>query len=116
MRAKEFINEAARGFTQRKSDTMVATYAFPTMPSNNPYLAYRFGLAMANHDIKYEAGPVDEYAVISAYTQGEEEIIEKAVKKTGHRRVTVADPGSKEPDSTNKQSPVSNPRRNRYGV
>jgi hypothetical protein len=116
MRAKEFIVEAAREFPDRKSDTMVATYAFPDMPSNNPYKAYRFGLAMANHEIKHEEGPADEYAIISAYSQGEEEIIKQAVKKTGNKAITIAKSGSKEPKSTNTQSPVAAPKKNRYGV
>jgi hypothetical protein len=116
MRAKEFINEAARGFSQRKSDTMVATYAFPGLPSNNPYKAYRFAMAMANHKIKDDAGPTDEYAVISAYTAGEEEIINAAAKQTGEKKITVSKPGSREPKSTNTQSPVAKPKKNRYGV
>jgi hypothetical protein len=116
MRAKEFIIEAAKGFSNRKSDPMVATYAFPDLPSNNAYKAYRFAMAMANHEIKDAAGPTDEYAVISAYTEGEEEIINAAVAQTGVRKVVVSNKGSKEPDSTQKQSPVAKPKRNRYGV
>jgi hypothetical protein len=116
MRAREFVTEAARGFSDRKSAVMVNTLAFPDMPSNNPYLAYRFAMAMANHEIKNEKGPADEYAVISAYTQGEEEIIKAAMKKTGERAVQVADTGSLEPDSTNVQSPVARLGKNRFGV
>jgi hypothetical protein len=116
MRAREFLPEAAQGFSDRKSATMVKTLAFPDMPSNNPYRAYRFAMAMANHDIKNEVGPADEYAVISAYTEGEEEIIAAAVKKTGERHVTVADRGSREPDSTNIASPVARIKKNRFGV
>jgi hypothetical protein len=116
MRAKEFIHESAKGFSPRKSSTMVTTFAFPTMPSNNPYKAYRFGMAMANHEIKDKVGPVDEYAVISAYTPEEEEIINKAIAKTGDKKVLVADRGSNEPDSTYKTSPVAHPKKNKYGV
>jgi hypothetical protein len=116
MRAREFLPEAAQGFSDRKSSTMVRTLAFPDMPSSNPYKAYRFAMAMANHDLKNEAGPADEFAVISAYTEGEEEIIRAAMSQTGERAVEVADRGSREPDSTNKVSPVAKPRKNRYGV
>jgi len=116
MRAREFLPEAAQGFSDRKSAAMVKTLAFPDMPSNNPYRAYRFAMAMANHDIKNEVGPADEYAVISAYTEGEEEIIAAAIKKTGERHITVADRGSHEPDSTNKSSPVAQIKKNRFGV
>lgn len=95
---------------------MVSTYAFPDMPSSNPYLAYRFAMAMANHKIKHETGPTDNFAVISAYTKGDEEIIQAAMKKTGEKRVAVTDQGSQEPDTTNKASPVANIKKNRYGV
>jgi hypothetical protein len=116
MRAREFLPESAQGFSDRKSSTMVKTLAFPGMPSNNPYKAYRFAMAMANHEIKDEAGPTDEYAVISAYTEGEEDIIRAAMSQTGERAVEVADRGSREPDSTNKVSPVARPKKNKYGV
>jgi hypothetical protein len=116
MRAREFLPESARGFADRKSATMVKTLAFPGMPSNNPYLAYRFAMAMANHEIKNEVGPTDEYAVISAYTEGEEEIIATAMRKTGERAVEVADTGSREPKNTNIVSPVARIKKNRFGI
>jgi hypothetical protein len=116
MRAREFLDEAARGFSDRKSAAMVKTLAFPGLPSNNPYKAYRFAMAMANHKIKDEVGPTDEYAVISAYTKGEEEIIQAAMKETGERAIVVADSGSLEPDTTNKISPVAKRKKNRFGV
>jgi hypothetical protein len=116
MRAREFLPESAKGFSDRKSDTMVKTLAFPGMPSSNPYKAYRFAMTMANHEIKDQVGPTHEYAVISAYTKGEEEIIQAAMKETGERAIVVADAGSLEPDSTNKISPVAKPKKNRFGV
>lgn len=116
MRAKEFINEGAREFGHRKSSTMVKTYAFPNMLSANPYLAYRFGLAMANHTIKHDSGPADQYAVITAYTPEEEEIIDQAARHMGQPSIVIADRGSHEPKDTNLVSPVAKPRRNRWGV
>lgn len=116
MRAREFLPEAARSFADRKSAVMVKTLAFPGMPSNNPYKMYRFGLAMANHDIKHEAGPADEYGVISAYSLGEEEIIAAAQAKTGERSIVIADTGSREPRDTNHVSVVARPKKNRYGI
>jgi hypothetical protein len=116
MRAREFLPEAAQGFNDRKSSVMVKTLAFPGMPSNNPYLAYRFAMAMANHEIKNETGPTDEYAVISAYTEGEQEIISAAMQKTGKKAITVADAGSREPKTTNIASPVARIKKNRFGV
>ena len=114
MRAKEFIVE--RSFSKRKSRPMSTTYAFPTMPSANAYAAYRFGLAMADHTINYPEGPTGNSAVIVAYTPEEEEIIKAGTRQTGHKSKLVADRGSNEPQSTDTQSPVAKPKRNRYGV
>ena len=114
MRAKEFIVE--RSFSKRKSRPMSTTYAFPTMPSANAYAAYRFGLAMADHTINYPEGPTGNSAVIVAYTPEEEEIIKAGTRQTGHKGKLVADRGSHEPKSTETQSPVAKPKRNRYGV
>jgi hypothetical protein len=48
MRAKEFITEA---FIQKllpdQADALPATYAIPELPNQDPYLQYRFGVAMA---------------------------------------------------------------------
>jgi hypothetical protein len=114
MRAKEFIVE--RGFPERKSDVMSATYKFPTMPSSDAYQAYRFGVAMADHTINYAEGPAAQNAVIVAYTPEEEEIIAAGTRQTGHKGVLIADKKSHEPDSTDTVSPVAKPKRNRYGV
>lgn len=114
MRAKEFIVE--RELPGRKSDTLSTTYHFPTMPASSAYKAYRFGLAMANHEAEYIEGPSGNNAVIVAYTAEEEEIIKAASKKTGHKGQLLANRGSTEPESTDTQSPVAKPKSNRYGV
>ena len=123
MRAREFINEAvnkqkdrADGFDSVESDPMVTTLAFPNMPGNNAYRAYRFAMAMANHKTGERDGPTSQLAVISAYTEGDEEIIKAAIKKTGEKSIIVANKGSKETNSTNIVSPVARLRKNRYGV
>jgi hypothetical protein len=114
MRAKEFITE--RKLPARKSGPMKTTIMFPTMPSSDPYQAYRFGMAMANHTIKYSEGPTSNSAVIVAYTPEEEEIIRGGTAQTGHKGVLVADKESREPGSTNTASPVARVKKNRYGV
>ena len=116
MRAYEFILESAREYSDKKSSTMVKTVAFPNMPSSNPYRSYRFSLAMANHKIKHKEGPADQYAVISAYTPEEEEIIAQAARHMGEPMVIIADRGSNEPEDTMAVSPVAKPKRNRYGI
>jgi hypothetical protein len=113
MRAKEFIVE--RSFSKRKSGPMATTFEFPSMPSSDGYQAYRFGLAMANHE-EPPYGPTGQHAVISAYTPEEEEIILAAEQATGHKKQIVADRGSHETDSTVTVSPVARVKRNRYGV
>ena len=114
MRAKEFITE--RKFTDKKSGPLRATYMFPDMPSSDPYQAYRFGMAMADHTIGHPQGPTEQKAVIVAYTPEDEEIIKGAERQTGHRGKLVADKDSREPKSTETQSPVARPKRNRFGV
>jgi hypothetical protein len=95
---------------------MVKTRAFPNMPSNNPYRLYRFSLAMANHELTKTAGPANEYAIISSYSQGEEEIIQQAMKNMGEPGIVISDEGSNEPKDTMTTSPVAKPKRNRYGI
>lgn len=114
MRAKEFILE--RTMPERKSGPMSSTYTFPTMPSADPYQAYRFAMAMANHDIKHKEGPSSRNAVIVAYTKEEEAIIKAGENVTGHKGQILADKKSQEPGSTNIQSPVATVNRNRYGI
>lgn len=114
MRAREFVTE--RKLSHRKSSTMPLSLKFPTMPSSNPYAAYRFGMAMADHTINYAEGPAENSAVIVAYTPEEEQIIKGGEAQTGHRGQTLTDRGSSEPDSTYKQSPVPKFKTNRYGV
>jgi hypothetical protein len=113
MRAKEFIVE--RSFSKRKSGPMATTFQFPTMPSSDGYQAYRFGLAMANHE-EPPYGPSSQNAVISAYTPEEEEIIHAAERVTGHKGQLIADRGSRESGNITTASPVAQAKRNRYGV
>lgn len=89
---------------------------FPTMPSSDPYEAYRFGVAMSNHEIDFAEGPTAQGAVIVAYTAEEEDIIKGGESQTGHKGVVVADRGSREPKSTNSISPVAKIKKNRFGV
>ena len=113
MRAKEFITE--REMPERKSQALNTAFEFPTMPSSDAYQIYRFGVAMANHK-EPPYGPTAQHAVISAFTPEEEEIIHAAERATGHRGRLVADRGSREPNSTETQSPVARSKKNKYGV
>jgi hypothetical protein len=113
MRAKEFITE--RELPDRKSRALNTAFEFPTMPSSDGYQVYRFGVAMANHE-EPPYGPAGQHSVISAYTPEEEAIIHAAERSTGHKGRILADRGSQEPKTTGTQSPVAQPKKNRYGV
>lgn len=114
MRAKEFIVE--RKMPERKGGPLRATFQYPEMPSSDPYQAYRFGMAMADHTLTHAVGPTERNAVIVAYTDEELDIIQGAERQTGHRGVQVADTKSREPKSTDTQSPVARIKRNKHGV
>ena len=101
---------------ERKSRVMSTAYHYPTMPSANAYEVYRFGIAMADHKTHSKYGPSSNHAVIVAYTTEEEEIIKSAESEMGHKGKLLADRGSREPKTTETQSPVAQPKRNRYGV
>ncbi len=114
MRIKDIISEGQ--FARRKSDTLPTSFEYPQMPSANAYLAYRFGIAMADHEKPPAEGPINNHAMIVAYAPEEEAIIKHAERVTGHKGKLAADRGSHEPKSTNKISPVAKPKKNRYGV
>ena len=114
MRAREFIVE--REMSDRKSSTMPLSKHYPTMPSSDPYQAYRFGMAMADHTIDYAEGPAEQHAVVVAYTPEEEAIIKGGEKQSGHKGKMLTDRGSHEPGDTYKTSPVARPRKNKFGV
>jgi hypothetical protein len=104
MRAGEFITE--RKFKNRKASVLSTMYHFPDMPGDSAYQIYRFGLTMANPDIEYADGPAAAQAVIMAYTDEEDAIVKRAMKRTGHPGLLLSTPGSTEPDFVPTSSPV----------
>jgi hypothetical protein len=113
MRAKEFLTE--REYKDMISDPLAYTREFPSMPSSDPYLAYRFSLSMANHEAPV-SGPASNHAVITTYTKEDDAIVKAAEKATGHKGKQLANQKMDEPKDTNVVSPVSKPKRNKYGV
>lgn len=109
MRANEFINESSK---LRKS----AKHAIPGMTinqgldnNNNPYLAYRFGVALAaapNGDMEPENELGSNFTMID-YTDEGAEIRKHAEKVMGQPSTQKTNIGSHELDSTNKTSPVA---------
>ena len=114
MRIKDILVE--RELRPGVSATMPATNYYPELPSSSPYHTYRFGMSMADHTIKHPNGPSKDSAVTVAYSEGEQEILDRAEKKYGVRPNRLADAESAEPEGTNKNSPVAKPKRNKYGV
>ena len=107
MRAKEFIPEGQERAELRKgvAQSMSNLTVYDRLDNNNnPYLAYRFGIALAG-------SPTEDIDKRSAI--GSDFVM---ADYTGHRGRLVADRGSREPKTTETASPVSKPKRNKYGV
>lgn len=124
MRAHEFINEAKKTRKPlRKSFTQAAPNhtSYDYLDNNNhPYLAYRFGVALANspdQDMP-PRGPVGSDLSIIDYTDADAEIRKGAEKILGVKPSRGTGRGSEELDGKiiNKTSPVAKPKKNKYGV
>lgn len=86
--------------------------------NNHPYLAYRFGLAMATSpdgDMD-KKGPIGSNFNTIDYSEADAEIRRGAEKIMGIKPSRSTGPGSEEMDVVNKQSPVAAKKRNKYGV
>jgi hypothetical protein len=124
MRAKEFIPEGQDRKPLRKGiqQSMPNLTSYDQLDNNNaPYLAYRFGIALAGspgtEDDMYKRGPIGSNFNMIDYSDGDTEIRRGAEKKMGVKASRSTGKGSKEVDGlVNKVSPVSRPKKNRYGV
>jgi hypothetical protein len=87
------------------------------------YTSYRLGMAVAGANGK---DPIDMKAKswigksksTHPYTKAEQDMLKQAYKAVGasYKDVNNGDMKSKELDSTNKMSPIANPKKNQYGV
>lgn len=122
MRAKEFITERSVKPIKRSVKGSVSNLRKnPALDNNNhPYLAYRFGVALAASpelDDMYNEGPLGSSFITADYTDGDTEIRKAAEKKMGVKSQAVSGKGSEElKDIVNTTSPVAKPKRNKYGV
>jgi len=122
MRAKEFINENKKPLRKSTRQSMPNLTASGDLDNNNhPYLAYRFGVALApSPDVSdiYDEGPIGSDFAMVDYTDGDREIRQAAAKRMGIKFDTGTGKGSEElPDKIiNKTSPLANVKRNKYGV
>lgn len=125
MRAKEFINEDNKA---RKPMRKTTKNAIPNQTSydaldnnNNPYLAYRFGIALASSpdpDNLYPKGPIGSDFSTIDYSDADAEIRKGAEKLMGVKPSRSTGKGSEElPNNViNKVSPTAKPKKNKYGV
>jgi hypothetical protein len=100
-------------------DAVPGLNAWPALNNNNnPYNAYRFGIAMAGApDFKTDKkGPNGGDFMTMSYTSGDDEILNSAAKQMGVKSSSIAAKKSKETDDVHKVSPVANKKRNRYGI
>lgn len=126
MRAKEFINEGRTGSIQDEvADALPATYAIPALQNQDPYLQYRFGVALAaaKGSSNTDTEPFEprsawgENAIVLAYDEESEKMIDQALKAThsGAKRMISTRKSEESPD-VNKISSVASPKRNKYGI
>jgi hypothetical protein len=94
--------------------------AWPALNNNNnPYHAYRFGLALAGSPDNYveKEGPVGGNFVTISYSDGDEKILRSAAKKMGFSSKSMgSSKKSAELPNVNKASAVAKVKRNRYGI
>lgn len=90
---------------------------------NSDYTAYRLGLAVACTDGKKKPDMsakswIGKSKSTHPYTEEEQEMLKIAYKTVGakYQDVNKGDMRSLELDTTNKNSPVAKPKRNKYGV
>ena len=119
MRAKEFISE---GRTEKllpdQAEALPATYVIPELPNQDPYLQYRFGVAIAGAKGAQQRAKDGVSSMTRTSAFGENEIvvsyghdvgpyIDDALKQMGMRgKKMVSTPTSDETSDVDKTSPL----------
>jgi hypothetical protein len=101
------------------TDAVAGMSSWPALNNNNnPYNAYRFGIAMAGApETKTDkTGPIGGDFITMAYTDGDDKILKSAAKQMGIKSSTLASKKSKETDDVHKASPIAKIKRNKYGI
>lgn len=120
MRASEFISESNKKPLRKSlknASPNLTTY--DSLDNNNdPYLAYRFGLALApSPDGHIDArGPIGSSFSMIDYTDADAKIRKGAEKTIGVKSSSNTGSKSKELDNTNIVSPVAKTKKNKYGI
>ena len=127
MRAKEFLNEVklhgTYGHVEKNvSDSLPGAFVQRDLRNTDPYMQYRYGVALAGarakaeHDVDFEqeSAWAENLAVIT-YTKEDEETIRLADAMMGVSASRIASQTSTETD-VNATSPVPAKKTNKYGV
>ena len=125
MKVYEVISEAKQARpTKRQSQSSKGMHLFgDAEKANSDYVQFRLGMAVASTDGKTMPN-IDAKSWIGKkkaafpYTQEEADMLKLAYKAVGadYKDLNHGDMKSKELDTINKSSPVSKPKRNKYGV
>lgn len=118
MRAKEFITESTGHLLPDQADALPATYVIPELPNQDPYLQYRFGVAIAGAKGKAQrekdgvssmnsTSAFGENEIVVSYGHDAGEYIDDALKTMGMRgKKRVSSPTSIETADVTKNSPL----------
>lgn len=110
MKIRDIITEASlSNLRQGAKDALPDLEIYPALNNNNnPYLAYRFGVAMAvSPDTTMDPeGPMGSDFITIGYTDADEKIIDGAKKIIGVVSSEKSTKRSKESEWVNKQSPM----------
>lgn len=127
MKIHEIITEAKvkqAKMTKRQNNSTAGVHLFSDAEkANSDYVQFRVGMAAAATDGKTPPD-IDAKSWIGKrkasfpYTKEEADILKMAYKAAGadYDDINKGDLHSKELDSTQKNSPVAKPKRNKYGV
>lgn len=119
MRAKEFITETTKALRKSAKASISGLRKNKHLDNNNnPYLAYRMGVAMAGapDETMDQYGPLGSNFITVDYSDGDSKIRQAAEKIMGVPSQEVTGRGSDETDTVSTRSPVASPKKNRYGV
>lgn len=112
VRAREFIIEVKtqrKKFKKSQSSTLANMQVWPELNNNNnPYLAYRYGLALAAAPANriMPQGPIGGDFTTIGYTDADVEIMKHAAQTMGVKSVNRSSQKSQEPSDTNTVSLV----------
>jgi hypothetical protein len=127
MRAKEFLPETKLHGTfdtvdPNVSDSLPGAFVQRELRNTDPYMQYRYGLALAGarakaeHGIEFEqeSAWAENFAIVT-YAKEDEETIRLADQMMGVTATRIASQNSTETD-VNAVSPIPAKRKNKYGV